>query len=62
MNLFDKNRNDLSKYFYDLSKAVLISYIAIPIIQGKIRHELLLAGITGTMLFLSIGMVLKKGF
>ncbi len=61
MNLFDKNRNDLSKYFYDLSKAVLISYIAIPLIEGKIRYELLITGIIGTMLFLSIGMVLKKG-
>lgn len=61
MNLFDRNRNDLSKYFYDLSKAVLVSYIAIPIIQGRIQFKLVLVGIIGTMLPLLIAMVLKKG-
>lgn len=61
MNLFDKNRNDLSKYFYDLSKAVVISYIAIPIIEAKLTVQLGLAGALVTMILLLMGVFLKKG-
>lgn len=45
MNLFERNRNDLSKYFYDLSKATIISMIVIPFVQEKIQAVVLVAGI-----------------
>ncbi|MBI4196521.1 MAG: hypothetical protein HY539_01730 [Deltaproteobacteria bacterium] len=61
MNLFDRNRNELSRYFYDVSKAVLISYIAIPILQGSFQGKLVLVGVAGTVLALTLGMALKKG-
>lgn len=61
MNLFDKNRNDLSKYFYDLSKVLLLSYVAVPVFQEKFSWKFGLAGSFVTVLLLAIGMLLKKG-
>ena len=61
MNIFDKNRNDLSKYCYDLSKGSLLSFIIVPIVQQKAILHLVLAGAAATVLVLFIGMLLKKG-
>lgn len=47
MNLFDRNRNELSKYFYDLSKAMVISFIAIPFVQGTLAIRVLHVGVFG---------------
>jgi|LGOV01.1.fsa_nt_gb hypothetical protein len=61
MNLFDKNRNDLSKYSYDLSKATIISMIIIPFVQGKIPSSVLAAGAIVSIILLVLGMMLKEG-
>jgi len=61
MNLFERNRNDLSKYFYDLSKATIISMIVIPFVQEKIQAVVLVAGIIVSAILLVLGMTLKKG-
>ncbi len=61
MNLFDRNRNDLSKYFYDLSKATIISMIVIPFVQEKIQAAVLVGGIIVSAILLVLGMILKKG-
>ena len=61
MNLLDRNKNDLSRYFYDLSKAVVISYIALPVFQRTLDLKLALAGSMATVVLLLIGMTLKKG-
>jgi hypothetical protein len=60
MNLFDRNRNELSRYFYDLSKAVLVSYIALPIFQKNFTFELGLAGSLPAVILLGIGIILRK--
>lgn len=60
MNFFDKNRNELSKYFYDLSKAVLLGWVGIPIFQGKVTLKFGIAGALAAMLLLMMGMFLKK--
>ena len=59
-NLFSKNRNELSKYFYDLSKAALLSSVIVPIFQEKLSFKLSLAGTFMTVLFLVLGMISKK--
>lgn len=61
MNVFDKNRNDLSKYFYDLSKATIVSMIIIPFVQGKIPSSVLAAGAIVSIILLVLGMMLKEG-
>lgn len=61
MNLFDKNRNELSKYFYDLSKASILAAVVIPIFQEKLSLKFGLAGTLITMIFLISGMLIKKG-
>ena len=60
MNIFDRNRNDLSKYCYDLSRAALISLVAIPIFQDKLNVQLGVDGILICVVFLIIGIFLKK--
>ena len=61
MNLFERNRNDLSKYFYDLSKATIISMIVIPFVREKIQAVVLAGGIIVSAILLVLGMTLKKG-
>ncbi len=61
MNLFDRNRNELSKYSYDLSKATMVSMIIIPFVQGNIQSVVLVAGLILSILLLVLGMILKKG-
>lgn len=61
MNIFDKNRNDLSKYFYDLSKGVLLSFLAVPVFQKNLNFYIGLAGFLMVVLFLALGFFLKKG-
>lgn len=61
MNLFDKNRNDLSKYFYDLSKAVVLTAVIIPFFSEKGELKMSIARIVPAMLCLIIGAILKKG-
>ncbi|MCK4388993.1 MAG: hypothetical protein KAV83_01990 [Desulfobacterales bacterium] len=61
MNLFDRNRNELSKYSYDLSKATVVSMIIIPFVQGKISVVVLAVGGIVSAIFLMLGMMLKKG-
>ena len=60
MNLFERNRNDLSKYCYDLSKAILISVIAIPIFKKEMDLLSIITGSVVSALFLLLGMILKK--
>ena len=60
MNFFDKNRNDLSKYFYDLSKTVLLSALVLPIFQEKISLKMSIAGTIMAVVTLIIGMVVRK--
>jgi len=61
MNLFDRNRNELSKYSYDFSKATMISMIIIPFVQGNIQSVVLVAGLILSIRLLVLGMILKKG-
>jgi len=61
MNLFDRNRNELSKYSYDLSKATIVSMIIIPFVQGKIPLAVLSIGGIVSVILLMLGMMLKKG-
>lgn len=60
MRLFTKNRNDLSKYFYDLSKAILIACIAIPFVQGNLKLRYGVAFIIISGILLSLGVLLKE--
>lgn len=60
MNVFDKNRNELSKYFYDLSKAVLLSALVLPAFQEKSSLKLSIAGTVIAMITLVIGMIIRK--
>lgn len=60
MNLFDKNRNELSKYCYDLSKTVLLSALVLPAFQEKMSLKLSVAGATISMIALIMGLILKK--
>lgn len=57
-NIFDKNRNDLSKYLYDISKAALVSTLVVPLLQEKLKFSI--AGFLVTVLLLSMGMAIKK--
>lgn len=60
LNLFERNRNELSRYFYDLSKASIVTSVLIPVFQQSIRVKIMLAGAIMTMLFLALGMLLRK--
>ncbi len=61
MTLFEKNRNDLSKskYCYDLSKAILISMIAVPVFKKELDLLSITVGSVASALFLFLGMILK---
>ena len=60
MNIFDKNSNELSRYFYDLSKAMILSFVAVPIIQGSLNWKFGLAGTSTTVILLTTGIFLRK--
>ena len=60
MKLFEKNRNELSKYCYDLSKALLIGCIAIPIIQENFKLKLGIAFSMVSVTILLLGLLLKE--
>lgn len=60
MNILEKNRNELSKYFYDLSKAALLTYIGVPLFQEKLTWKFGVAGALTTVLLLLLGMISKK--
>ena len=56
--IFDKNRNDLSKYCYDISKGALVSTMVVPLLQDKLTFSI--AGFLVTVIVLVIGMMIKK--
>lgn len=58
--VLERNRNDLSKYFYDISKTVLAASIIAPIFQEKSSVEFTLVGGTITMVSLIIAMMLRR--
>lgn len=60
MNIFDRNRNELSKYFYDLSKGIILSYVALPIFQRTVNIKMVLVGTLVTVILLTMAMSLKK--
>lgn len=60
MRLISKNRNELSRYCYDLSKALIIACIAIPIIQGNLKIGLGIAFFIVSVILLISGLLLKK--
>ena len=61
MNLFDKNRNDLSKYFYDSSKAILFTFVLLPLFTREIYDHFWIVSVLTSVLFLLMGLLLKKG-
>jgi len=60
MNFFDRNRNELSKYFYDLSKTVLLSALVLPAFQEKGSLKMSVAGTIIAMIPSIIGMIIKR--
>ena len=60
MNFFDKNRNDLSKYFYDLSKTVLLSALVVPALQKQSSLKMSLVGTLIAVIVLVFGMIVRK--
>lgn len=59
-NFFNKNRNDLSRLFYDLSKGVILSYVAFPLFQRSLNWRFGLVGSLVAVVALAVGMSLKK--
>lgn len=60
MNLFDRNRNELSRYCYDLSKACVISFILLPFVSGPLVFKKGIVGLIIAVLFLTTAMIIKK--
>jgi hypothetical protein len=61
MGLFERNRNELSRYFYDMSKAFVIAFMAIAVIQEKFKLLQSLYGLLASLTFLMVGSLLPKG-
>ena len=57
---FDKHRDDLSKYCYDMSKIFAVGLVLNPIFENKQNVTEIVWGIIATLGFLLFGILLKK--
>ena len=57
---FDKHRDDLSKYCYDMSKIYVVILVLNPFFEENIHISIILMGFLISVLFIIFGMSLKK--
>lgn len=58
--IWERNQNELSKYFYDISKTVLAASIVLPIFQEKSSLKFTLVGGMITVISLLMGMIFRR--
>lgn len=57
---FDKHRDDLSKYCYDMSKIFVVTLVLNPFFENKPNVTDIVLGVIATIVFIIFGILFKK--